>query len=253
MTAGPWRQHLHRALLVGVVLALGGCATALAPKASAGAVDAGATASLAQRFAALQAAGTGRLYRLDPGSSSVAIHVFRAGRTAALGHNHVLSAPRFEAWLWWPERLGEAQAELRLQLADLRLDDPAQRAAIGGSFERPLSEPAIAATRANMLGAQGLDAERFPELRLSLLELAGEAPKLVARVEVGLRGASHALDVPLNLERDAAEPAALRLSGSFVLRHRDLGLQPFSIGGGLLAVQDALLIEFSLLGRELPR
>jgi hypothetical protein len=206
--------------------------------------------ALAPQFAALQAQQGGQLYRIDPAASAVRVYVFRAGRAARLGHNHIITAPRFEAWLLWPEALAEARFELRLSLADLQLDEPALRAATGGGFAAPLSAEAIAATRANMLGERGLDAARHPLLGLRLLAQAGEPPRLAARVEIALGERRHALSLPLSLQ-GPAEDGTLRIDGSFVLRHSDLGLQPFSVGGGLLAVQDELVLEFSLLARPL--
>lgn len=231
------------ALLIGLWLA--GCAVPpaeLAPPAQL----APEAQHLDERFAALRAEQGGRLYRMEAADSAVRIYVFRAGRAARLGHNHVLAAPRFEAWLLWPDTLAEARFELSLRLADLQLDDPALRAATGGGFASPLSAEAVAATRANMLGERGLDAARHPELGLRLLALAGEPPKLAARIEIALAGRRHALSLPLTLSEQGG---SLRIDGAFVLRHSDLGLQPFSVAGGLLAVQDELVIEFSLLAR----
>lgn len=228
----------RRAALL-IVLSLAGCA---APPAE----PTPAAQDMDLRFAALRAEQGGRLYRIEAADSAVRIYVFRAGRAARLGHNHVLTAPRFEAWLLWPDALAEARFELRLRLADLQLDDPALRAATGGGFASPLSAEAVVATRVNMLGERGLDAARHPELGLRLLALAGAPPKLAARVEIALAGRRHALSLPLTLSEQGG---SLRIDGAFVLRHSELGLQPFSVAGGLLAVQDELVIEFSLLAR----
>jgi hypothetical protein len=37
-------------------------------------------------------------------------------------------------------------------------------------------------------------------------------------------------------------------NGSFVLRQSDFGIQPYSVLGGLLAVQNEVVIEFMLVG-----
>jgi hypothetical protein len=232
-----------RALLLAVVALLAACAAPL-PTPLPLPPPAQAAPPLQAHFAALQAERGGQLYRIDADTSAVRIYVFRAGRAARLGHNHVLAAPRFEAWLLRPEALADARFELRLRLEDLLLDDPALRAATGGSFASPLSPEAVAATRANMLGERGLDAVRHPALGLRLLELAGEPPRLAARIEITLAGRRHVLSLPLNLQDQAH--GGLRITGAFVLRHSELGLQPFSVAGGLLAVQDELVIEFSL-------
>lgn len=234
-------------------LALLSCANApsLQPVASTDAV----LAPFAEAERGLQAQVGGRLYRLDAEASQLRIHVFRAGRAAALGHNHVLSAPRLQGLLWWPlneqampqPRGGsEARFELQLRLDELLLDPPELRAALGLGWASVLSPEAVAATRRNMLGEQGLQAERFPELRIQGLALIGEPPKLVGRWRLSLHGVTRTVEVPLHLELSADQ---VRVKGAWVLRQSDFGLQPFSVAGGLLAVQDALLVEFDLRGR----
>jgi hypothetical protein len=42
----------------------------------------------------------------------------------------------------------------------------------------------------------------------------------------------------------------LRTAGRLPLRHADLGLQPFSVLGGLLAVREELVLDFDLHWRR---
>jgi polyisoprenoid-binding protein YceI len=51
--------------------------------------------------------------------------------------------------------------------------------------------------------------------------------------------------VPLSVE---GLPDRLSVTGSLVLRQTDFGVQPYSVLGGMLAVQDEVIIEFKLLG-----
>ena len=57
---------------------------------------------------------------------------------------------------------------------------------------------------------------------------------------------SQPTQIPVNVE---GLPERLGASASFVLRQSDFGITPYSALGGLLAVQDAIVIEFKLLGR----
>ena len=43
-------------------------------------------------------------------------------------------------------------------------------------------------------------------------------------------------------------PDRLVVAGAFVLRQSDFGIKPFSVLGGLLAVEDELVVEFRLIG-----
>jgi len=249
---------LLRACLLAAALGLGGCGS-MPPgpdqRAAVGGQMADPGAALDMRYAQLQLSQTGSLlYRLDAAASRLQIHVFRAGRVAALGHNHVLSAPRMQGRVWLPaaalqagaQALAPGQAEFLLRLDELLLDATSQRAALGPGWAGPLSIEAVAATRANMLGEAGLQAQAFPWVRLRALRLVGELPKLAALVEISLHGQTQTQWLALDAQLDAQQ---LRLRGAFVLRQSDFGLQPFSVGAGLLAVADELLLEFDLLAR----
>ncbi|MDE1929491.1 MAG: YceI family protein, partial [Burkholderiales bacterium] len=199
---------------------------------------------LAATYAEL-ARGGGRVMRLLPAESSVRILVFRAGRAARLGHNHVLTAPRFTGYFYSPDG-GAAHAtfDLEFRLDELRIDDPAQRAALGSGWASVLSEAMIQGTREHMLGASNMDAQHYPYVRVHALEISGEAPHFAARVAIEMHGQVREFWVPLQV---TGLPARLEVRGSVVLRQTDFGVQPYSVGAGLLAVQDAVLVEFRLV------
>lgn len=223
---------------------LAGCGTR--PAAVSDAPNAAAP-PLAQALADLP---SGRLYRIDAAQSAVRIHVFRAGRAAQLGHNHVLAVPALDGFVWLPaEGLVGARCELEFRLDELELDRPEWRAALGPGWASRVSPEAIAATRANMLGDAHLQAARFPSVRLRSLQISGELPKLALQLEVALHGQRQQVWLPLQIELDAAQ---LHASGSLVLRQSDFGITPFSVFGGLLAVRDELLIEFALQAQISP-
>jgi hypothetical protein len=207
--------------------------------------DAGDSSALSTQYAQLGTTG-GRVMRLQPQASQIRIHVFRAGRYARLGHNHVLSAPEFEGYVYWPaEGAAAARFDLAFRLDQLVFDLPEQRAALGPAFASTLSEAAIAATRTHMLGPDNMQAEQYPLVRIRSLDIAGEAPKLAARVAVDMHGQTRELQVPLNV---TGLPQTVNASGALVLRQSDFGVQPYSVMGGLLAVQDDVVLEFTLVG-----
>jgi hypothetical protein len=184
--------------------------------------------------------------RLQPQASQVRIYVFRAGRYGRLGHNHVLSAPEFEGYFYWPtEGAAAARFDLVFRLDALVFDLPEQRAALGSAFASSISEAAIAATREHMLGLDNMQAERFPLVRIRSLEITGEAPKFAARVAIDMHGQTRELRVPLTV---TGLPQTVNASGSLVLRQSDFGVQPYSVMGGLLAVQNEVVLEFTLVG-----
>lgn len=201
-------------------------------------------------YGELQRRNGGTRYRLDAAASQIRIYAYRGGRAAAAGHNHVLSAPRFDGEVYVPAK-GYADARMRLhfRLDELVVDDPQLRADVGGSFAKPLDADAIAGTREHMLGADNFDAAHFPDVRIRSLAVTGEAPMLVLNCAVGLHGQTRELLLPVQVSLDAQH---LTASGRFVLRQSDFGVRPYSVLGGLLAVQDAFVVEFTLRGEAVP-
>lgn len=187
------------------------------------------------------------VYAVDPSASQVRIFVYRAGAAARLGHNHVLSAPRFEGYVAMPgEQAGDAGFELRVPLAELVVDDPGLRRETGGNFSGERTADDIAGTRRNMLGDRGLQADRFPVMRLRSAAVEGDWPMLIAQTEIQLHGVTRIQPVALHVEHSATQLVA---EGGFTLRQSDFGVTPFSALGGLMKVQDTIAVQFRLVAR----
>jgi len=189
----------------------------------------------------------GQLYVIDAARSQLLIYAYRGGAAARLGHNHVLRAEQIEGYVHVPATAAAgARFDLRVPLAQLVIDEPQLRAATGDAFAGARSAADIAGTRHNMLGPDGLDAARFPDVRVRSTQVSGDWPVLVADVEITLHGATRTLTVPLRVRHNGAD---LAISGSLVLRQSEFGVQPYSALLGLLAVQDPVTIAFELLAR----
>jgi lytic murein transglycosylase len=202
--------------------------------------------SLEQTYAQLRAT-PGRVMRLQPEASQIRIQVFRAGRYANLGHNHVLTAPVFTGFFFWPEQgLAAARCDLEFRLDQLVFDLPAQRAALGPDFASVLSDAAIAATREHMLGPENMQADQFPLVRIQCLDISAQANQFVARIGIEIHGQTRTQQVPLTV---TGLPQHLDARASVRLRQSDFGVRPYAVMGGLLAVQDELLVDFQLQGQ----
>jgi polyisoprenoid-binding protein YceI len=206
---------------------------------------AGASLDLRQIYADLSNTD-GKVFALDPQASQVRIYAFRAGRAAKVGHNHVLSAPQFVGFAFLPSAAtANARFDLEFRLDQLEIDNPDYRALLGAAFASTLTAAAIEGTREHMLGADNLEANQFPYVRVQSMQISGESPKFAAQVEVELHGQKRQMWIPLSVD---GLPGHLHVSGSFVLRQTDFGARPYSVLGGLLAVQDEVIVEFSLVG-----
>jgi polyisoprenoid-binding protein YceI len=202
-------------------------------------------ADLESVYADLQHSG-GAVFRLSPKESVVRIYAFRGGRAGRAGHNHVLSAPQFSGFFYLPPNgAASGRFDLAFRLDQLELDDPAKRATLGPAFSSVLTPDDIYSTRAHLLGADGLQADRFPWVRIRSLQISGEAPKFAAKIQIELHGEQRNQWVPLNVDQLSDRLSA---SGSLVLRQSDFGVRPYSLLGGFLSVQDEVVVDFKLTG-----
>jgi len=213
---------------------------------TASAFGASQTASLKDAYAQRASAG-GRVFELDPARSAVRIYVFRGGLAAKVGHNHVLSAPKFAGYFYLPTTgAADARFDLVFRLDELEIDLPEHRAGLGSAFASVLSPEAIEGTRDHMLGASNMQADQFPYVRIHGLAVSGESPRFAAKVEIELHGQTRQAWVPLTV---TGLPDALSVSGSMVIRQTDFGAKPYSVAGGMLSVRDEVIVDFNLTGR----
>lgn len=233
-----------RLLLSALLLPLLASCQTPVPQAPATAID----TSMPELRAEYQAlAKAGPVYAVDAAASKVRIYVFRAGAAAKLGHNHVLSAPKFDGYVTVPSaQATDAKFELRVPLSELAVDDSLARREAGDSFSGERSADDIDGTRRNMLDDRGFQADRFPLVRLRSLSIEGDWPILVAQVEITLHGVTRTQPLMLKVQRDAAQ---LQVDGTLILRQSDFGVTPFSAMGGLMKVQDVVAISFRLVAK----
>jgi hypothetical protein len=213
--------------------------------ATAPAAESAESASLQAVYSELGRAG-GRVFTLVPKDSVVRIYAFRAGRAARLGHNHILSAPQFTGFFYLPAS-GPANGrfDLVFRLDQLEIDNPTYRSELGAAFSSVPSPDDIKSTREHLLGPNDLQADRFPFVRIRSLQISGEPPKFAVEAQVEMHGQDRKMWVPLEV---VGLPDRLSVTGSFVLRQTDFGVQPYSLLGGLLAVQDEIVLDFKLTG-----
>jgi hypothetical protein len=217
--------------------------------------------NLREKYDELRRSG-GSVFEVDPAASAVRVFVFRGGRAPRLGHNHVLSAPRFQGYIYLPPgaqassdapasfdtRARGARFELAFRLDELVIDDPELRRSYGPAFASTLAPEDLKSLREHMLGPDNLQADRFPIFGVQGLEIAGEAPRFAAKVGLNLHGHVQEIWLPLEVE---GLPERIAVRGSFVLAQSDFGVQPYSVLGGFIAVEDRIVVEFRLEGKPL--
>jgi hypothetical protein len=182
------------------------------------------------------AASGAAVYAVDPGASLVTVTVRRAGLMARLGHDHLVASHTLAGYV--APGAGRADVSFR---ADQMTVDELQLLRDAGIATQP-SPQAVEGTRKNMLGPV-LEAQRYPMVTLHAERLADSR----LRVAVTLHGATRWLELPAAIQVDAAKVTA---SGTARLKQTDFGITPFSIGGGLLSVQDELEVRYHIVARR---
>jgi polyisoprenoid-binding protein YceI len=186
-------------------------------------------------------------YRVDAQRSEVLILVYRDGRLASLGHNHVLAVRELSGEIVLAADVTQSSWQLDFPVAALSVDEPQLRAAQGAEFQTTLDASAIAGTREHMLGPLLLDATRYPMIHLQSGRVTGVADALSITTRVVVRDHAAEVEVPVALQRSSDELIA---SGEFDLTHAELGLTPYSVALGALRVADRMQVRYRLVAQR---
>ena len=180
--------------------------------------------------------------RIDPQRSLISITVHRGGSLARMGHDHVVASRTIEG-LVAPE---EGRTDFHFRLDQLTVDEPSLRAEAG--FGTQPASAAIEGTRRNML-TKVLDSEHFPFV---LIHATRTRAANVLSVSITLHGTTRAMEIPVQMERPAADASgdSIAVSGTLRLNQSDFGIVPFSVLGGAIAVQDGLDLRFRIVAAK---
>jgi polyisoprenoid-binding protein YceI len=192
------------------------------------------------------AAGAVR-YLVDAGRSEVLILVYRDGRMAALGHNHVVAVRQLSGEVVVAPDATQSSWQLDFPVAALSVDEPQLRAAQSAEFQTKVDNVAIAGTRDHMLGPLLLDAAQFPAIHLQSEQVRSEADGLRVSTRIVVRDHAVNVEVPVALQRS---PDELVASGEFDLTHAELGLTPYSVALGALRVADRMHVRYRLVAQR---
>ena len=190
-----------------------------------------------------------RVYAIDPERTRLTILVHRAGALGKFGHDHVVNSADEAGRVWIGADGTTSGLEVRLPVSKFVVDDPAARAASGPDFAAAVPDDARAGTFDHMTGERVLDAAHYPEI---LVRYSGSPPgpeTTPVRLTVTIKGQEHALDVPMVAQTGEREITA---AGETTLTQSSLGIEPFSIMGGAIAVADEIVVRFELVATPEP-
>jgi hypothetical protein len=182
-------------------------------------------------------------YKIDTANSELRLLVYRAGPLARLGHNHVMVNRSLTGRVRIGDAIASTSFELSMPADKFIVDDTQSRSEEGDDFPGAIPEDAKEGTRRNMLGTAVLNAAQFPDITVSSIALSGSLQSATAELQVGTAGHRAVVSVPLSLRGDAQHVVA---TGSVEIRQTALGLEPYSLMGGALQVQDAMQLKFRI-------
>jgi polyisoprenoid-binding protein YceI len=224
--------------LIVAALCLGACRSVPVP---------GARAKPAPAVTTPTAPAGAEHYRIDAARSEVLILVYRDGRMASLGHNHVVAVRQLSGEVASAADPAHSSWQLEFPVAALSVDEPQLRAAQGEEFQTRVDDVASAGTRDHMLGAALLDAARYPVIQLQSEQVRTEAGGLRMATRIVVRDHTLQIDLPVTLQRS---PDELIASGEFDLTHAELGLTPYSVALGALRVAERMHVRYRLVAQR---
>ena len=224
--------------LIVAALCLGACHSVPGPRPGASAPTAVSAAGVP--------AGAVR-YRIDSARSEVLILVYRDGRMASLGHNHVVAVRELSGEVVVATDLTQSSWQLDFPVGSLSVDEPQLRAAQGADFQSRLDDVARAGTRDHMLGPMLLDAARYPVIHLQSEQISSDADGLRVSAHIVVRDHDLQVDLPVAWQRS---PDELVASGEFDLTHAQLGLTPYSVALGALRVAERMHVRYRLVAQR---
>ena len=187
-------------------------------------------------------------YTVDAARSEVEFLVYKAGALANLvGHDHTVEAHAFTGDVHLAPAFKDSIFSLKLPVKDFEVDRPEARAAAGDDFKSKPTASDIKGTSEHMLGADCLDAEKYPDVTIQSVSVSGSETKAEMTLRITLHGTARDLKLPVTTAKDGDDFTA---SGDFELKQSEFGITPFSTAGGGLQVADVLKVHFKILARK---
>jgi hypothetical protein len=183
-------------------------------------------------------------YRIDSSQSELRLLVYRAGALASLGHNHVILNRSVNGSIEVAPTMAASSFTLSAAVAAFIIDDLQARSEEGEDFAGEVSDGAKSGTWNNMTGPAVLNAVQYPVISVHSIRLEVLQGMPTATVVVSIVGHDSNIVVPFVLHN---ETYGLSATASFELSQSAIGLTPFSLMLGALAVRDTLLVKLRVI------
>jgi polyisoprenoid-binding protein YceI len=181
------------------------------------------------------------VYKIDARESRADILVFKGGKLARFGHDHVISTTDISGSVELTEDFADSTASILVALDSLEVDRQELRNEYGMDME--VSKSAKMGTRKNML-VKVLESNKWPDVSVVMTVNEFSLPETTLNLKFTLHGVTRDFVVPAAMQ---ITEEAVQVQGSFDLLQTDYGIKPFSQMFGALWVQDRVTIHFNLV------
>ena len=162
---------------------------------------------------------------IDTDHSTLTVFVYKTGLFSAFADDHVISAPLAAGSI---SEVAPLAVQISVASTSLKVLDP------------NLSASRRADVQTRMLGKEVLDTAAFPEIAFASTTVDAAGPdkwKVTGRLTI------HGRPQTITFETVRQDG---RYRGSVLLKQRDFGIEPISIGGGSVKVKDEIKIQFDI-------
>jgi polyisoprenoid-binding protein YceI len=200
-----------------------------------------ARATLVVIFAASVAAQEPEALIIDPGQTTITLHVGRAGVFAFAGHDHEVVVPGMQG------QITLDRSDVSRSSVSMTFDAAALK--VTGKGEPSEDVPEVQRV---MLSDQVLDVQRhrtitFQSRQVSVVKQSANQMTLGITGDLTLRGVTRSLDVPVTVQL-AAE--GLRANGRATVQQSQFGIRPVTAGAGTVRVKDEVEVVLSVTARR---
>ncbi len=184
---------------------------------------------------------------IDPKKSWAKVLVYKTGFLSRLGHNHTVSINVISGSINLATPLSKSTASLTFKVHNLEVDNSDDRTKAGALFDGDISQSDKDGTMENMLGKYVLNAAKYPTISLSVVSVDGDMDNLKLLTDITIQNITLRKSIPA---KGLWVDKRFNISGSFAILQSDFKIEPFSILGGAIAVQDKLDIQFKIVTKQ---
>ena len=187
-----------------------------------------------------RAAAATTTFAVDASASSVLVHVGKTGIGSFAGHEHdvVARSLRGEVVADFDD-LPRSSVDISVNARSLTVADRDEPAEDVPKVQQAMRGP-------NVLDVARHGTIRFHSVGVTGRQIAPSSYELTLVGELTLHGVTKAFTVPVRLE---AHGDTLSATGRMVVKQTDFGIEPTSAAGGLVRVEDEVVLTFRIGAR----